>query len=179
MWADLLSMAAIGIFAACLVFIVRRSTGNWGRSLPRWIMPAVIGASMIGYSVWNEYSWFDRITAALPESVAVVSEGQRSAPWAPWTYIKPVTIRFIAMDTRMRAYSGHHAGLVLTELILVERWQPTRRVAVAFDCERGRRADLRSGSHISPQGMLDGSRWESMKPDNPMLRAACLPSVPV
>lgn len=178
MWVDLLSMGAIGVFAACMVFVARRSAGKRGRLLPRWTMPAVIGASMIGYSVWNEYSWFERITSALPESVTVVSRGERSAPWAPWTYLSPVTVRFVALDTRMRAHSQERPGLVLTELILVERWQPTRRVAVAFDCEHGKRADLRSGTRISPDGTLEGSHWETIEADSPMLRAACQPSLP-
>lgn len=179
MWVDLISMAAIGVLAACLMYIVRRTAARRGRTLPRWAMPAAIGASMIGYSIWNEYSWFDRITSALPENVAVVSQAERSVPWAPWTYLKPVTVRFVALDTRMRAFSEQRPGLVLTELLLVERWQPTRRVAVAFDCDHNRRADLRDGTRISPDGTLEGSRWERIEPDSPMLLAACCPAIAV
>jgi hypothetical protein len=173
MWIDILAMAAVGILAACTLFIIKRSVTRRGRSFPRWILPAAIGAGMIGYSVWNEYTWYDRVTSSLPSTVAVMGHGERSAPWAPWTYIWPVTVRFIAMDARQRLESEVRTGLYVTELLLVERWQPTRRVPVAFDCQNGRRADLLGGARIDAQGLLVGAQWQSMDVDSPMLRAAC------
>ena len=173
MWVDILSMAAIGILAACVIYISKRMLARRGRGLPRWTLPAIIGASMIGYSVWNEYTWFDRISGGLPPSVAVVSQGERSAPWAPWTYAWPVTVRFIAIDTHNRVESAQRPGLVVTELLLVERWQPTRRVQSAFDCRHSQRADLGAGARIDPDGSLAGARWQPMEPGDPMLRVAC------
>lgn len=173
MWVDILSMVAIGILAACIIYITRRSLARKGRSLPRWTLPALIGASMIGYSIWNEYTWFDRIAGELPPSVAVVSQGERSAFWAPWTYAWPVTVRFIALDTRTRVESRERPGLVVTELLLVERWQPTRKVQSAFDCPQARRADLTSGARVKPDGTLEGAHWQRMEPGDPVLRVAC------
>lgn len=178
MWVDLLSMAAIGIFAACLIYIVRHTMRRAGRSAPRWLMPAVIGASMIGYSVWNEYSWFDRISSALPPSVAVVGTGARSAFWAPWTYVRPVTVRFMAMDTRNRVESAERPGLVVTEVLLVERWHPTRSIPMAFDCRQKLGADLIGGAHIDANGGLEGAQWQSLDADSPVLRAACGAAIP-
>jgi hypothetical protein len=173
MWVDLISMAAVGVLAACLLFIIRHALKRGRRSLPRWILPAAVGASMIGYSIWNEYSWFDRITSSLPSTVAIVGQGERSAFWAPWTYAVPVTVRFIALDSRVRVQSEQSPGLVLTELLLVERWQPTRRVPVAFDCHQARRADLVGDAQIKPDGTLKGTQWQAMEPDSPMMRVVC------
>jgi len=174
MWVDFLSMAAVGILAACLIYIIRRTLAKRGRDVPRWLLPATIGAGMIAYSVWSEYSWYDRVTASLPPTVAVVSHGERSAFWAPWTYLKPVTVRFMAMDTRARVQSTERPGLFVTELLLVERWQPTRKVPMAFDCSSGRRADLVGGAQVDPDGSLrGGAQWSNMEPDSPMLRVAC------
>lgn len=173
MWADLISMAAVGILAACMIYILRRSLSRRGRQLPRWILPALIGSSMIGYSVWNEYSWFSRISSQLPPSVAVVGHGQRSDAWAPWTYLWPVTTRFLAMDTRNRVASTQHPGLVVAELLMVERWQPTRRVQLAFDCQNSRRADLPTSARIEPDGTVLGTQWQTVTPEDPILRAAC------
>jgi len=178
MWVDLLSMIAIGILAACVIFVMRHSLKRRGRSAPRWIMPAVIGASMIGYSVWNEYSWFARITSALPPTVEIVGKGERSAFWAPWTYLQPVTVRFIALDTRARVQSTQRPGLVLTELLLVERWQPTRSVPMAFDCHKGLGADLGGAARIDADGTLEGAQWRAMGADSPVLRVACRPTLP-
>ncbi len=178
MWVDLLSMAAIGIFAACLVFIIKHLLRRRGKSAPRWAMPAVIGLTMIGYSVWNEYTWFDRITSALPPTVEIVGKGQRSAFWAPWTYLQPVTVRFIALDTRARIQSTERPGLVLSELLLVERWQPTRSVPMAFDCHHGRQATLAGGARIDADGTLEGAQWQAVAADSPALRVACRPTLP-
>jgi hypothetical protein len=151
MWADFLSMFAVGAFAACMVFIVRRSMNKRGRSMARWVMPAAIGASMITYSIWNEYTW---------------------------TFLKPVTVRFIALDTNARVRSEQRPELIVTELLLVERWQPTRKVSVAFDCAQSKRADLGAGITMRPDGTLLGTHWQSMETNSPMLRAACRPHQP-
>lgn len=166
-------MAAVGILAACMIYMIRRSLAKRGRSLPRWVLPALIGSSMIGYSVWNEYTWFDRISSRLPPAVAVVGKGEHSAAWSPWTYVWPVTTRFVALDTRNRMQSAEQPSLVVTEILLVERWQPTRRVPLAFDCHHHRRAELVGNARIEPDGSLHGSRWQPVEPNDPVLQAAC------
>src|SRR5690554_2906613 len=173
MWVDILAMAAVGILAACMVYITRRSLARRGRRLPRWALPAVIGSCMIGFSIWNEYSWFTRISSQLPTTVAVVGQGQRSDFWAPWTYLWPVTTRFMAMDMQNRVASRQLPGLVVTELLLVERWQATRKVHLAFDCHERRRADLFGQARIEADGTLSGAKWQPVAPDDPLLRAAC------
>jgi hypothetical protein len=131
MWADLLSLVVTGAFAACLVFIAGRLMKRRGKTLPRFIMPAAIGLSMLVFSVWNEYTWYGRMTTNLPQTVMVVGSGSRSVPWAPWTYVKPVKVRFVALDQADMLHSEARPGLVQTRLYLVERWQPTRVVNVA------------------------------------------------
>lgn len=173
MWVDLVSMMAVGVMGACAIFITRRSLARKGHVLARWVVPAFIGLCMIGYSVWNEYSWFGRMTGQLPVSVAVVGQGQRSDAWAPWTYAWPVTTRFVAMDTRNRVRSSRRPGLVITELLLVERWQPTRRLSVALDCHHSRRAELARGAHGTRGDALRGARWQNVEPHDPILLAAC------
>lgn len=173
MWVDLLSMLATGAFTACLVFIIGRLLRKQGRPLPRWAMPCLIGASMIVYSIWSEYTWFERVQASLPEQVVVTSTGERSAPWAPWTYLAPVTIRFAALDGTQRQTSEERPGLIRTRLLLVERWSPTRTMNIAIDCPAQRWASLPPGASIRADGTLTGSNWQALTPSDPLLRAAC------
>lgn len=173
MWVDLLSMMAVAALAACLVFILGRFLRKSKRTLPRWIMPAAIGVTMIAYSVWSEYSWFTRMQSALPQNVVVLSTGPRSAPWAPWTYLAPVTVRFVAMDTHAVTRSEQKPELVRGQLLLVERWQPTRMVTVAFDCASHLRADLVGRATLAADGTLSGTQWHPVAPTEPTLRAAC------
>ena len=173
MWADLISMLATGALAACLIFILRRFLRRSQRKLPGWVMPTAIGATMLTYSIWNEYSWFTRIKSALPENVIVLGIGQRSVPWAPWTYPAPVTVRFVAIDKHAVSRSEQNPELVRGRLLLVERWQPTRSIAVAFDCAANLRADLVGKATLAPDGTLTGAQWQVVSPGEPALQAAC------
>ncbi len=173
MWADFIAMLAVAALAFCLVFIIGRFLRRSGRQLQRWIMPATIGISVLAYSIWNEYTWFDRLQNALPDHVVVASTGQLSAPWAPWTYLAPVTARFIAIDTRNIARSEQRPELAKTDLFLIERWQPTRVVSVAFDCQKQLRADLGSSASLSADGTLNGTQWQSAAQDTALLGLVC------
>lgn len=170
---DLIAMFATGVGAAACVFAaghLLRVTA--GRRLPRWVLPAAAGAAMIAFSIWNEYTWFARVKAQLPPTVEVVLPVAESAPWRPWSYLWPVTGRFLALDT---APPGPPApdGLRRAEALVVTRWQPTARVPMVFDCAAGRRADLVEGAALDPAGTLIGGEWIAMPPDDPVLAAAC------
>ncbi|MAL01464.1 MAG: hypothetical protein CL536_04870 [Alcaligenaceae bacterium] len=173
MLGDYIAMLAIGVLAACIVFILGRLMRRRGRQLPRWIMPFAIGASVITYSVWNEYTWFNRMQSALPDHVVVVGTGERSMPWAPWTYLAPVVSRFVAVDTAGISRSEMRPELVRIQIFLVERWQATRTAIVAFDCNKSLRADLSATARLSADGTLTGTQWQPAQNDTALLEVAC------
>lgn len=170
MLIDIVSLIALGAAIACVYVVVNRMTG---RRLPRWLLPASLGAAMISFAVWNEYSWFSRVTAELPESVAVVLPVKESSFWRPWSYAVPMITRFIAVDRDAVMQSEEKPGLVRTDAILVQRWTPTQRVPVAFDCGAGLRADLAGGADLAADGTLTGGNWVTLPPDDPFMLAAC------
>lgn len=170
MTMDLISMLAVGVLAFCIVFALNHLTG---KRLPKWTLPASIGLAMIAFSVWNEYSWFPRVRAELPPEVAVLRTGADSAPWRPWTYLAPITTRFIALDQRQVLHSEQHPDLVAAEIMLVQRWTPTRRVPVAFDCAAHARADLIEGAAMTPEGDVRNAVWVPLPADDAALMAAC------
>lgn len=170
MLIDIVSLIAIGAAIAGVYVVVNRLTG---RRLPRWLLPASLGAAMISFAVWNEYTWYGRVTAALPESVAVVMPVKESSFWRPWSYAVPMVTRFIAVDTAAVMRSADKPELVRTDAILVQRWTPTQRVPVAFDCGAGRRADLAGGAELAADGTLTGGDWVMLPPDDPFMLAAC------
>jgi hypothetical protein len=61
----------------------------------------------------------------------------------------------------------------MAEVLLVQRWTPTQRIPVAFDCANGRRADLLEGVSLSPDGVLTGGDWMNVGMDDELQRAAC------
>ncbi|MEI4484655.1 hypothetical protein V8J36_00495 [Frigidibacter sp. MR17.14] len=169
MLIDLIAMIAIGAFIIGVYLLANRVAG---RRLPKWLMPAAIGAAVISFAVWNEYTWYGRVTSALPDTVAVVMPVTESNLWRPWTYVAPVTTRFIAVDRGAVQRSEARPELVRTEALLVQRWAGTQRVPVAFDCAGDRRADLVAAS-LGADGTLTGGAWQPVAADDPMLRAAC------
>lgn len=167
---DLISMVAAGFLVACIVYAANHLSG---KRLPKWVMPASIGATMIAFSIWNEYTWFSRVRAELPETVQILRRIDSSAPWRPWTYLAPITTRFMALDQGTVIRSAKVPDLVAAEIMLVQRYTPTKRVPVAFDCKAGARADLIEGAALAPDGTLTGADWIPVGLNDEVLKAAC------
>jgi len=170
---DFLTMLAGAALAFLVLFALRHALRKFlGIVLPKWVMPAGVGLAMIGTTIWSEYSWFPRLEAGLPDTAVVLLTGQETAPWRPWTYVAPLTVRAMVLD---RAQLRHPAPEVAeTELLLLQRWAPLQRVSVAYDCSAGRRADLFEGARVNADGSLSGADWQPLEAGDEGLRAACL-----
>ncbi|MDF3607719.1 hypothetical protein PE067_17185 [Paracoccus sp. DMF-8] len=132
---ELLGVIAVGIGAAAVLYAAMHALRKLGRIVPTWVLPAGIGLAMVSYSVWNDYAWFGRALDRLPDETQVLVVGRDSQPWAPWTYLAPVEIRFAAMDPatiRANADGTRHA-----QIMLIERRGATLVIPQDFDCEKG------------------------------------------
>ncbi|WP_323005869.1 hypothetical protein [Pseudorhodobacter sp.] len=170
MLMDLIGTAAAGAGLAGFVVILRHLTK--GR-VPKWAIPAAIGAGMLLFSIWNEYSWHGRTTGALPDQVVILSSPTDKVFYRPWTYLFPVSQRFAALDRAGMVKSMENSAFRRADVLLVQRWSPTKRVALAFDCAAGRRADLMEGAEFAPDGTLTGGTWMDVDSQDEMQRAAC------
>ncbi|RMC36376.1 hypothetical protein [Paracoccus alkanivorans] len=132
---ELVAAITVGIGVAALLFAAMHAARKAGFSPPRWILPAGVGLSMIGYSVWNDYTWFDRARQQLPEGAELLAIGHDSQPWAPWTYLAPVVVRFATLDPGQISETGE--GVKRARIMLIERRGPTRIVPQDFDCAKG------------------------------------------
>lgn len=174
MSSDLLAAIAMGIFAAFLVVALRHFAGRvLGVQLPRWLMPAAIAGAMIGYSIWADYSWFGRVSGQLPDQVAVLSTGASDTALRPWTYVFPMTTRFVAVDRDAFTPVPGSPEIRKGQIMLIDRAAPLRVVPVAYDCTGRARADLVGGAEIAPGGMLSGGDWHVLEPGDPGLAAIC------
>lgn len=141
--------------------------------LPKWIVPMMAGLGMLSYSIWSEYSWFDRMNLALP-GIVVSWKNEQTAFWRPWSYIEPVTTRFTAVDLKAAKRHPNQPGLVMVDLLLLARWQPVTPVKVVFDCTNARRADLVDGNvSIADDGSLVGADWVKLDAEDAALKIAC------
>lgn len=155
---EIMGVVAVGIGAAAVVYAALHALRKAGVVLPQWLLPAGIGLAMIGYSIWNDYAWFDRARDRLPAGTRVLLVGDDSRPWAPWTYLAPVAVRFAALDpASIRADAN---GIRQAQIMLVERRGQTVVVPQDFDCAGGRIKPARG-------------EWTPSGPDDPAFAAVC------
>ena len=161
-----LGALSTGVLAACVAFAVRRATG----ANIRWLIPFAAGAGMLGFTVWNDYSWFDRQRAGLPDGVVVVETYTHSAAIQPWTLVAPVVSRYTALDLRAADRHPDRPDLVRAPLLLAQRYQPTFVSAQIVDCAAGRRADA---ADAGADGLPAEGAWRHLPEGHPLLAAAC------
>jgi len=165
----------IAVFAAGFCLAGLALTLRWllrGRT-PVWLVPVAAGLGMLGYAVWSEYTWLERASAALPPSVEIVSTNEVQAWYRPWTYVVPQVNRLIAVDRAELKRNPGHPGKVLAGVILMGRWEPTRKIGAMFDCPAARRADLVDGVRFDDTGALQGAQWIDLDAGDPLLTTVC------
>lgn len=145
------------------------------KRLPGWAIPASAGAGMLAMAIWLEYSWLDRVTATLPAQVEVASTNELRTWYRPWSYAFPQTNRLIAIDHGFDRRNPAMPGQVLTRVLLMGRWEPSREFAAVFDCPGRRRADLVDEVVFDSRGAPRNARWIPLQADDGLLRAACDP----
>ena len=170
MFFELIGTLVAGVGAAGVVMLLGRLTG--GR-LPRWSMPVGAGLAMLSMAIWNEYTWFDRTRATLPDGVQVTATVQSRAAYRPWTYVVPFVHRFAAVD--MATMRRHDAApdMRLVTTVLMSRWGQPVQVPVVYDCAAARRAGGDIPFQLGDDGAIIAANWQALPVDDPALRLVC------
>ncbi len=167
---DLISTIAFGFCGAGVVLLLNHMLR--GR-LPKWLMPVVAGAMMIGFVIWSEYSWFDRTKAVLPPGIELAQTYESQAFYRPWTYARPFVNRFSAVDVANLRRNDEIEHQVMADLYLYTRWQQLSRIPVLLDCEGQRMAELVAGAEFDDSGAILNANWQSLPTDDPILSLSC------
>jgi hypothetical protein len=167
---ELLAAIVAAIAMAGVAHLARRLSG--GR-LPRWTVPGAAAVGLIGFTVWNEYDWFGRVSAELPPGVPVVWSETGADGLRPWTHLVPLTTRFIALDTRNMARHPGNPDLRLAHVYEFARWSPQRDTMIVFDCAGDRRITLTDKVTIDDQGVLSGADWAVAGTEDALQKQAC------
>ena len=161
MFLELLAVIFAGVAGAGVMLLITRAT-----SLPRWLVPVGAGAAMLAATISSEYGWYGRTSAALPEGILVAETVPSTAPWRPWTYVFPMTGRFVAVDTRKMQANLETPQMYLTDLYFFGRWQPLTQVEIMIDCAGNRRADPARDDNSAPV-------WREVGADDAIVRTVC------
>lgn len=171
MLISLLVTLLLSLLAGAMVWLAFRTLG---RKPPPFLIPAVIGATMLAYTIWSDYTWASRTTAALPAGVEVIERVAGATPWQPWTFLVPLADRMIAIDRPSTRTNDSLPGHYLVELVLLEHLMPARRTLLVIDCTEARQASV--GAAALEPSSLTAANWAPMRRDGTLFRAVCDPA---
>ncbi|MBV7396984.1 hypothetical protein [Mameliella sediminis] len=163
MFLELIAVFMAGFAGAGVMMLL-----SWlsGRRLPRWIVPLGAGAAMLIAGIASEYSWYNRTVQNLPDGLTVAQKIDSRAAWRPWTYIYPLTDRFVAADTGSPLKNAEQENLYLVNLYFYGRWRTNQIVQVMVDCKDMRRADPVLGDGSPPL-------WRDVGAKDPIVKTVC------
>jgi hypothetical protein len=167
---ELIAGIVAAIAFAGMALMLRKLTRQW---LPAWIVPAAAGLGLLGFTVWSEYDWFSRVSGKLPEGVIVVHAEARASPLRPWSYLFPMTTRFVAMDAGATVPHPETDTLRLVRLYNFIRWGGVTEGFMIVDCEGKRQVLVTDSVVVSPDGQMTGGEWVAPGPDDAIQMAAC------
>ena len=170
MFWELIATIFAGIGGAGIALLIRKLTRQMA---PKWLVPAFAGMAMLGFQIQGEYDWYDHQTGLLPKGVVVVKTVQEEAPWRPWSYVFPQTLRFMAADVRNAAQNKIDPNLILVDLYFFERRHMAKRVPQIVDCARGARTDFTQSATASPSSEPQPTTWYPLEDNDPLLSAVC------
>lgn len=170
MLLELIATVAAGVVAAALMMMLRFVVRG---KLPGSAVPIAAGLAMLAYAVWSEQTWFDRRVEALPEGFEVVSSVETQAWFRPWTYIVPMTSRFMAADIAGMRRNEAVPDQALLEVLLAARWMPDALLPVLIDCAGKRRADIVDGAEMDDDGRLIDAKWYDLDAGDLLLEKVC------
>ena len=173
MFFELIGTIVAGVATGLLVWAINRTLK--GR-LPQWLVPVAAGAAMLLATITSEYSWFSRAQSNMPNGFIVAETVQETNFYRPWTYIKPITSRFVAVDQASVRTHPAQPDQRIINLVIYGRWSRTAVVPILFDCAKNARSDLMDGVDFGPDGAVLNADWQAMEADAPLLLAACAPS---
>ncbi|TKZ21371.1 hypothetical protein FAP39_06430 [Shimia litoralis] len=170
MFLELVATIAAAFAAAGMVLLLNRIVG--GR-LPKWFTPVAAGAAMIVTTISNEYGWYPRTKAALPEGLVISETIENQSFYRPWTYVRPYVERFVAVDTLSLQTHPALPDQRIADVYYFGRWSPVNKIGVLADCANARRAALIDAISFDESGNVSGANWVGVPKDDGLLAAIC------
>ncbi len=166
----LLTTFAMGAIAAGAVYAIARPFG-W--KPPVAIYPLAAAAGMLSYTIYDEYSWYERAAGALPTRLQVVRTYATSMPYQPWTYAIPRIYRFDAVDLGSTRVNPKAPDLQLVRLMRVTRNVSSEDVSVLVDCRNQRFAEIVAATKFGDDGVPTNASWQNLSDHESLKSTLC------
>jgi len=166
---ELLGSFFVALTLGLLIWALRKRF----RGIPGWLTPVAAGAGLIVTAIYMEYSWFDRVSRALPAQFVVANEETTASPLRPWTYVAPLVNRFTALDGSKLARHPERSELIVAPVFGFARWENPKNALMVFDCAGNRRVPVTEGMAIDATGRLSGAEWLVLEAADELQQAAC------
>ena len=166
---ELLGSFFVALTLGLLVWALRKRIP----AIPGWLTPVSAGLGLIVTAIWMEYSWFDRVSGALPAQFRVTNAETTASPLRPWTYVAPLVSRFTALDGSKLARHPERSELIVAPVFGFARYENPQSALMVFDCDGNRRVPVSEGMAIDAAGTLTGADWVVLGTADELQQAAC------
>ncbi len=163
MFLELIAVIVAGLAGAGGMLLLSRIAGD---RLPRWLVPVAAGCAMLAAAISSEYGWYGRTAGNLPDGLVVADQIDSPSWYRPWTYIVPMTQRFVAIDMENLQQNTQETSIFLADLYFFGRWRPVQSVEIMVDCAENLRADPTFGDGSAPV-------WRDVGAADPILSTIC------
>lgn len=167
---DLIAALFVGCFAGGFTWLVYRARR---RRAPRFLIPMLVGAGILSYTIYSEYTWAPRMIATFPPDFKVIDRLTRTAAWQPWTYLFPRVDRLVVVDLGTVRHNEKFPGLAMVDVLLFERLATPRRIVQIIDCPNARRADVTTNEQFLEGELPPEDRWAGLHRDSGLYQAIC------
>ena len=170
MFIHLLATLVLGAVAAGLVYIIARPFG-W--KPPGVVYPMAAALGILAYTVYDEYSWYSRVSSTLPTRLNVVRTYATSMPYQPWTYAVPRVYRFDAVDLGSSRTNPNAPELTMVEMQRVTRNVSSEKISSIIDCKNQRYAEIDRETEFAETGLPTNAKWLNLADHTVLRKAIC------
>lgn len=170
MFLGLLAAVVGGVSLAATLLIISKVARI---DMPRWLYPAVAGIGMIALTIYIEYTWFSTARAELPNDVEVVETFSRTSVLQPWTFLAPRVDRFMAVDHGSVRLNPDVDDVVLIDVYLMERLNPTLQATQFIHCGTASRMLVGDATEFTDDGLPADEDWVPLGEDDPLVLSVC------
>lgn len=170
MFLGLVAAVVGGASLAATLLIISKVTRI---NMPRWMYPAAAGVGMIALTIYIEYTWFSTARAELPADVEVVETFSRTSVFQPWTFLAPRVDRFMAVDHGSVRLNPNVDEVVLIDVYLMERLNPTLQATQFIHCGTASRMLVGDATEFTDDGLPADEDWVLLGVDDPLVVSVC------